>query len=174
MPRTATRSVGVGTGSGPLRKVSRTDALLRRLRPTNRPDFAAPSAAAEESIATVGLEPGNADSGWHLDLLQAEKELTRRSDELAQRRQALPWVRVDKTYRFEVDEGGAALADLFRGLLWRNCGPTRSGWSGRFPGRLVRRRLQRRFQRVGQPGAAARRRRRVQLPARSRSSVSHR
>ena len=50
-----------------------------------------------------------------LELLQAEKELTRRSDELAQRRQELPWVRIDKAYRFETDEGGASLADLFRG-----------------------------------------------------------
>ncbi|TMJ43559.1 MAG: DUF899 domain-containing protein [Alphaproteobacteria bacterium] len=50
-----------------------------------------------------------------LDLLKAEKELTRRSDELALRRQELPWVRVDKGYRFETDEGGASLADLFRG-----------------------------------------------------------
>jgi predicted dithiol-disulfide oxidoreductase (DUF899 family) len=50
-----------------------------------------------------------------LDLLDAEKELTRRSDELARRRQALPWVRVDKTYRFETDDGSASLADLFRG-----------------------------------------------------------
>jgi predicted dithiol-disulfide oxidoreductase (DUF899 family) len=50
-----------------------------------------------------------------LALLQAEKDLTRRSDELARRRQALPWVRVDKPYRFETDEGGASLADLFRG-----------------------------------------------------------
>jgi predicted dithiol-disulfide oxidoreductase (DUF899 family) len=50
-----------------------------------------------------------------LELLDAEKELTRLSDELAQRRQALPWVRIDKQYRFETDEGGAALADLFRG-----------------------------------------------------------
>jgi predicted dithiol-disulfide oxidoreductase (DUF899 family) len=50
-----------------------------------------------------------------LDLLAAEKELTRRSDELAERRQALPWVRVDKTYRFETDEGTTSLADLFRG-----------------------------------------------------------
>jgi predicted dithiol-disulfide oxidoreductase (DUF899 family) len=50
-----------------------------------------------------------------IELLAAEKELTRRSDELAQRRQALPWVRVDKAYRFETDEGSAALADLFRG-----------------------------------------------------------
>ncbi|MFA5940951.1 MAG: DUF899 domain-containing protein [Sinimarinibacterium sp.] len=50
-----------------------------------------------------------------LELLEAEKELTRRSDELAQRRQALPWVRIDKTYRFETDSGNAALADLFQG-----------------------------------------------------------
>src|SRR5215469_2244605 len=53
--------------------------------------------------------------GERLKLLEAEKELTRRSDELAQRRQALPWVRVDKEYRFDTEEGGASLADLFRG-----------------------------------------------------------
>jgi predicted dithiol-disulfide oxidoreductase (DUF899 family) len=50
-----------------------------------------------------------------LDLLSAEKELTRRSDELAQRRQELPWVRIDKEYRFETDDGMASLADLFLG-----------------------------------------------------------
>jgi len=50
-----------------------------------------------------------------LGLLEAEKELTRRSDELVRRRQELPWVRVDKGYRFETDEGSASLADLFRG-----------------------------------------------------------
>ena len=50
-----------------------------------------------------------------LDLLEAEKELTRRSDEVAQRRQALPWVRIDKDYRFDTDEGSASLKDLFRG-----------------------------------------------------------
>jgi predicted dithiol-disulfide oxidoreductase (DUF899 family) len=50
-----------------------------------------------------------------LDLLEAEKEHTRRSDELAQRRQELPWVRVDKEYRFETEEGSAALTDLFQG-----------------------------------------------------------
>src|SRR4051812_23896597 len=38
-----------------------------------------------------------------LDLLEGEKDLTRRSDALAQRRQALPWVRVDKDYRFETE-----------------------------------------------------------------------
>jgi predicted dithiol-disulfide oxidoreductase (DUF899 family) len=50
-----------------------------------------------------------------LELLQAEKELTRRSDELAERRQALPWVRVDKEYRLDTDEGNVPLAALFRG-----------------------------------------------------------
>ncbi|HEY2595742.1 MAG TPA: DUF899 domain-containing protein [Chloroflexota bacterium] len=50
-----------------------------------------------------------------LELLKAEKALTRRSDELALQRQALPWVQVAKKYRFETDEGEASLADLFRG-----------------------------------------------------------
>src|SRR4051794_34983961 len=50
-----------------------------------------------------------------LALLDAEKDLVRRSDELARRRQALPWVRIDKNYRFETDAGSASLADLFRG-----------------------------------------------------------
>jgi predicted dithiol-disulfide oxidoreductase (DUF899 family) len=49
------------------------------------------------------------------ELLKAEKELTRRSDELARQRRELPWVRVDKGYKFETDEGSASLADLFRG-----------------------------------------------------------
>jgi predicted dithiol-disulfide oxidoreductase (DUF899 family) len=50
-----------------------------------------------------------------LALLEDEKELTRRSDEIAERRQALPWVRIEKTYGFDTAEGSAALADLFRG-----------------------------------------------------------
>jgi predicted dithiol-disulfide oxidoreductase (DUF899 family) len=50
-----------------------------------------------------------------LDLLEAEKEHTRRGDALAKRRQALPWVRIDKDYRFDTDAGPASLADLFRG-----------------------------------------------------------
>jgi predicted dithiol-disulfide oxidoreductase (DUF899 family) len=48
-------------------------------------------------------------------LLSAEKEHTRRGDQLATMRQALPWVPVDKDYRFETDEGTASLADLFSG-----------------------------------------------------------
>ena len=50
-----------------------------------------------------------------LALLQAEKELMRKSDELARLRQALPWVPVEKAYRFETDEGSDGLKDLFRG-----------------------------------------------------------
>lgn len=50
-----------------------------------------------------------------LELLNAEKALTRQSDEVARQRQALPWVRIEKEYRFETDEGEASLADLFGG-----------------------------------------------------------
>src|SRR3982074_128496 len=50
-----------------------------------------------------------------LERLEAEEALTRRSDELARLRQGRPWVRIDKEYRFETDEGTASLADLFRG-----------------------------------------------------------
>jgi predicted dithiol-disulfide oxidoreductase (DUF899 family) len=50
-----------------------------------------------------------------LELLDAEKELTRRSDELARRRQQLPWVQIGKQYRFDTDLGSASLAGLFQG-----------------------------------------------------------
>ncbi len=50
-----------------------------------------------------------------LELLQAEKDLTRRGDALAERRQQLPWVRVEKDYRFDTDAGSASLADVFGG-----------------------------------------------------------
>jgi predicted dithiol-disulfide oxidoreductase (DUF899 family) len=50
-----------------------------------------------------------------LELLEAEKELTRQSDEVARQRQQLPWVRIDKDYRFETDHGSATLAELFGG-----------------------------------------------------------
>ncbi len=50
-----------------------------------------------------------------LALLEKEKELTRRSDELARERQALPWVRVEKDYVFDTAEGEKTLGDLFAG-----------------------------------------------------------
>jgi predicted dithiol-disulfide oxidoreductase (DUF899 family) len=50
-----------------------------------------------------------------IELLKAEKELTRQSDAVARRRRELPWVRVDKDYCFDTDDGSASLADLFKG-----------------------------------------------------------
>ena len=50
-----------------------------------------------------------------IELLKVEKEHTRRGDELARQRQALPWVRIEKKYQFETDEGKTSLADLFQG-----------------------------------------------------------
>ncbi len=46
-------------------------------------------------------------------LLKIEKDLTRRSDALAQQRQQLPWVRVDKAYAFDTEAGRMTLPDLF-------------------------------------------------------------
>lgn len=48
-------------------------------------------------------------------LLEEEKELTRRSDEIAKHRQELPWVKIDKEYKFETDAGNVSLKDLFKG-----------------------------------------------------------
>jgi predicted dithiol-disulfide oxidoreductase (DUF899 family) len=48
-------------------------------------------------------------------LLREEKELTRRSDALAAKRRGLPWVRVEKDYRFETEQGTKGLAELFDG-----------------------------------------------------------
>jgi predicted dithiol-disulfide oxidoreductase (DUF899 family) len=50
-----------------------------------------------------------------LELLKAEKELTRLGDAVAEQRRNLPWVQIDKTYRFETEDGPATLTDLFRG-----------------------------------------------------------
>jgi len=64
-----------------------------------------------------------------LELLEEEKELTRRGDELAQRRRELPWVRVDRSIDSRPTRGAASLADLFGGrsqlLSTTSCsGPT--------------------------------------------------
>jgi predicted dithiol-disulfide oxidoreductase (DUF899 family) len=49
------------------------------------------------------------------ELLEEEKELTRRGDELTRRRRELPWVPVEKEYRFETEHGTKTFADLFDG-----------------------------------------------------------
>jgi predicted dithiol-disulfide oxidoreductase (DUF899 family) len=66
-------------------------------------------------------------------LLAEEKELTRRSDELARKRQELPRVAVEKDYRFETEDGTKTLAELFDGrsqlLVYHFMfGPTVDGW----------------------------------------------
>lgn len=48
-------------------------------------------------------------------LLVREKELTRLSDQIANERRALPWVRIDKSYVFDAPEGRRTLAELFDG-----------------------------------------------------------
>ncbi len=50
-----------------------------------------------------------------LELLKAEKEYSRHGDELARRRRELPWVRIDKAYRFDTDAGSVSFKDLFQG-----------------------------------------------------------
>jgi predicted dithiol-disulfide oxidoreductase (DUF899 family) len=81
-----------------------------------------------------------------LELLKAEKELTRRSDELAARRRALPWVPIETTYCFDTSEGEKTLAELFDGrsqLLvyhfmfgpdWAAGCPVCSFWADNFDG----------------------------------------
>lgn len=50
-----------------------------------------------------------------LELLEREKELTRMSDELARQRAELPWVPIEKEYRFDTGDGARTLAELFEG-----------------------------------------------------------
>ena len=50
-----------------------------------------------------------------IELLKAEKELTKHSDEVARKRQQLPWVKIDKNYKFDTENGKMSLADLFKG-----------------------------------------------------------
>jgi predicted dithiol-disulfide oxidoreductase (DUF899 family) len=49
------------------------------------------------------------------ELLAKEKELTRRNDELTEERRQLPWVPIEKDYRFETEDGEKSLSDLFDG-----------------------------------------------------------
>ena len=49
------------------------------------------------------------------ELLKEEKELTRRGDELTKKRRELPWVPLEKEYRFETEEGTKTLEELFDG-----------------------------------------------------------
>ena len=84
-----------------------------------------------------------------LELLQAEKELTRRGDELARQRRALPWVPVEKTYVFDTEDGEKTLPELFAdrsqllvyhfmfGPDWTEGCPVCSYWADNFNGTTV-------------------------------------
>ena len=84
-----------------------------------------------------------------IQLLEREKEHTRRGDELARMRQALPWVGVEKEYLFDTDDGEASLAELFAGrsqllvyhfmfgLRWSEGCPVCSFWADSFNGAFL-------------------------------------
>jgi predicted dithiol-disulfide oxidoreductase (DUF899 family) len=61
----------------------------------------------------IGTEKEHLEA--RMELLAAEKELTRKGDELARRRRELPWVRIEKDYLFDTEQGEATLAQLFGG-----------------------------------------------------------
>ncbi len=68
-----------------------------------------------------------------VELLEREKDLTRRSDELARQRAELPWVAIEKEYVFDTNQGPKRLAELFDGrsqlLVYHFMfGPTVDGW----------------------------------------------
>jgi predicted dithiol-disulfide oxidoreductase (DUF899 family) len=66
------------------------------------------------------------------DLLKREKELTRQNDELARQRRELPWVRIEKEYSFETEDGTQTLAELFdRAPNGRNEGDPPEMWMRR-------------------------------------------
>jgi predicted dithiol-disulfide oxidoreductase (DUF899 family) len=81
-----------------------------------------------------------------LELLQAEKELTHKRDELSRQRRALPWVRIEKDYKFDTADGPRSLPELFDGrsqLLvyhfmfgpdWEEGCPSCSFWADNFDG----------------------------------------
>jgi predicted dithiol-disulfide oxidoreductase (DUF899 family) len=72
----------------------------------------------EKTMTTQTMHRTGTREEWvraRLELLKAEKELSRRIDELAQQRQELPWVPINKGYRFDTDEGSVSLSDLFCG-----------------------------------------------------------
>jgi Bacterial protein of unknown function (DUF899) len=108
-------------------------------------------------------------------LLGEEKELTRRSDELARKRQALPWVPVEKGYRFETEDGTKALPDLFDGrsqlLVYHFMFGDRRGLAGCGLSGLLVHRGQPRRRRRASPAAGRDLRRRLACPAREPAGV---
>ncbi|HAC33794.1 MAG TPA: DUF899 domain-containing protein [Gammaproteobacteria bacterium] len=84
-----------------------------------------------------------------LELLRAEKELTRLRDQLNAERRAMPWVQVEKDYRFQTEQGEQSLPELFAGRSqlviqhfmygpdWAEGCPSCSFWADNFSGTVV-------------------------------------
>jgi predicted dithiol-disulfide oxidoreductase (DUF899 family) len=71
-----------------------------------------------EDVNDMGAHRVGTREEWlaaRIALLEQEKELTRRSDELARLRTELPWVPVEEEYRFDTEDGSRTLAELFDG-----------------------------------------------------------
>src|ERR1700712_718342 len=74
--------------------------------------------APEGGQATMKTPPIVSPQEWDAareELLVEEKKLTRARDALAAKRRRMPWMAVEKDYRFEGPAGPATLADLFAG-----------------------------------------------------------
>jgi predicted dithiol-disulfide oxidoreductase (DUF899 family) len=84
----------------------------------NRDDSTSVKKNTTTNVQTVPNHKIGTHDEWladRLELLKQEKELTKRSDELAQLRQELPWVPVEKEYRLETADGTKTLNELFEG-----------------------------------------------------------
>jgi predicted dithiol-disulfide oxidoreductase (DUF899 family) len=98
------------SGQRKARKRVRSGLFVPLFDPLADPAVVAPTAMTEHHTGTR--------EEWRtarVELLELEKEHTRRADELARRRRELPWVRIDKPYEFETEEGTKTLAELFDG-----------------------------------------------------------
>src|SRR4051794_24984125 len=88
-----------------------------------RDEFFAPARSLvqncqEREVHTVPQRKTGTREEWlgaRIELLHREKELTRLSDDLARRRQELPWVPIDEEYTFDPPAGSRTLAELFDG-----------------------------------------------------------
>jgi len=81
-----------------------------------------------------------------LALLEKEKELTRQRDAVSQARREMPWVKIEKDYRFQTIQGERSLSDLFAdksqlivqhfmfGEDWKEGCPSCSFWADNFNG----------------------------------------
>ncbi len=96
----------------------RRDRRRRRARQAARRLWGELVTTKRQEDRSMTNHPTGSHDEWleaRLELLKAEKELTRLNDDVARQRRELPWVRLDKDYLFDTEDGEATLADLFHG-----------------------------------------------------------